>query len=187
MASGILPNGSFPADEDRHEFGTWLSGFTDGEGCFHLGWIVSKRFRPNPNATFVIALRRDDEPILATIQSFWQCGRLYRSHRTMRGKKNFVSIYSVQRIDELARVIVPHFERFRLRAKKRLDYLIWKEAVNLIIHRDRSGLRRYWKDDEYVRFTSLHDALKEQRQIDAPPSSIPPPLPAEEDFPLFQQ
>lgn len=174
MSKATLPIPSFPDTIDRFRYGDWLAGFTDGEGCFHLGFVTSKRFRPSPQATFVIALRRDDQAVLERIQSYWQVGRLYLSHRTLKNKKHFVTIYSVQTAADLANVVVPHFERHPLASKKAGDFLIWKRAVALLASRSRRGRGpdgKYslgWTDEEIARFTTLHDALKAHRILKMP-------------------
>lgn len=47
------------------EFGNWLAGFTDGEGCFT---VEAYRGRASHSCSFTIALRVDDKSILDECQ-----------------------------------------------------------------------------------------------------------------------
>lgn len=185
----------FPSNIDRDRFGDWLSGFTDGEGCFILQWNhrrKKKRTRATPEASFVLALRQDDTPILQLIQSFFGRGRFYINvHRTSGLNTRPQLRLVLNRSCDLVAVVIPHFERHPLRAKKARDFVLWKEGV-LLIHqasaRPKSGPRRNgqaarrYTDAEYARFGELVNTLREQRRFEAPPVPIPQPSP---DAPLF--
>jgi LAGLIDADG endonuclease len=122
------PSLSFASDRDRDAFGHWLAGFCDGEGCFILSWRRSPR-SVTGIAKFVIAPRDDDRPILEEIRAFLGCGTVHaRFHHA--GKPQ--SRISVPRVDDLANVVIPTFERFHLRAKKSRDFHIWCRGVRLI-------------------------------------------------------
>jgi LAGLIDADG DNA endonuclease family protein len=175
----------FPADIDLAYFGAWLSGFTDGEGCFNL-YFTSHN---TPGAAFTIALRQDDDAVLRLIQSFWGCGRLYLNSRITVGKRVFTAQYSVNVVPDLARILVPHFQRFPLFAKKSRDYLIWKEGIALICSRERRGkdkngqFGKRWTDEEKSQFAILYHSLKTQREFDTStahrftyPAATQPPL-----------
>ena len=184
---------AFPADEDRTEFGAWLSGFCDGESCFQLNWRVRDKSNPrdNPVASFTINLRSDDSAILSLIRSFWQCGTLHAKSRCVfygrNGREQEGSpqtVYHVRAIPHLVGILVPHFDRFRLRAKKANDFRIWREGVVLLGSRERRGYgSNGWTPTELAHFTALYDALKTQRVYNAPPTE--PPTPPEDDCPLF--
>src|SRR4051812_7934166 len=95
----------FPNHIDRNRFGDWLTGFTDGEGSFVLGFYKpSKRYvHYHAVAYFRIKLRNDDLEILKRIRSFWQCGNLDENVR--RGDKipnaKPTAVYTVTSVPEL--------------------------------------------------------------------------------------
>lgn len=184
----ILP---FPDDIDREAFGHWLSGFTDGEGSF----TVNIR-RKNPKGSyrgcctpmFSITLREDDEEVLQSIRSYWQCGNITR--RPGRGNDNPQSRYYAFKFDHLAKIIVPHFDHYPLRAKKARDFAIWREIV-LFAYRI-SGRRRKWRsvrgtgtlpvwtDEELDHAAALSRVLKEQRHYRSAAIELPAwPAPVE--------
>lgn len=58
--------------------------------------------------------------------AFLKCGRIsVTKTRSVR--------YEVSDVRDLSERIVPFFERYSLRAKKRLDFKLWKEALRILI------------------------------------------------------
>lgn len=183
----------FPSDIDRDYFGAWLSGFTDGEGCFGLMRASSKP--TDPKTVFSIKLRRDDGAVLYLLQSFWQCGRIYLTeNKSLVAGVNPSVTFSVGRLHDHLRVVIPHFEKYPLLAKKRRDFTIWKQGV-LLKHevscrpiRSRgynAGHLPRWTKEELEYFSSLIVSLKEQRKYDADVIS-PKELPKSDEPYLFQ-
>lgn len=172
----------FPADIDRERFGNWFSGWTDGEGCFFAGVYPKKGTSGNPlyayRVDFQFGQRVDDESILLEIQSFLQCGYVFRvpppKHSRAGWPRNaqLQARFRVNRIDELHGIIIPTFERWPLRSKKRRDFEIWKECVHLswaVSRRKRKtayhGRLPSWTSSERARFSDLSDLLRKQRDL----------------------
>jgi hypothetical protein len=177
--------------EDRDAFGNWLGGFVAGEGSFILS--MASRRRPTPYAKFVIALRDDDRPILEEIRDFFGCGTLHsRIHKGDNPQFRLV----VSRAEDLMATIVPFFERYPIRAKKRRDFPIWARGVELVYrvacrpmsslgHR---GFRTRWTDREIAEFLAIAGHLNGQRRYGAPETAPPAPtivVPRERVLPLF--
>jgi hypothetical protein len=188
-AQSIAP---FPADIDRDAFGHWLSGFVDGEGCFRLAFVEQvNKGRPTPDAVFSILLRADDLPILQLIQSYFGTCRIYSTRYSKNPNANPAFKLTTTNISDTSNAIVPHFERYPLRAKKARDFEIWKRGVafiSSIVTRPKTGGTwqrggRRWSDAELEHFTALCVALKAQREFKAP--VIPLPLPTDDSMPLF--
>ena len=104
------------------DFGNWLAGFTDGEGNFSA--------TDNHSACFRINLREDDKPILEEIKEQLGCGRIFfldksRYNSNQRDQYQF----TVSSLYDLIHIIIPFFDLFDLRAKKKSDYLRWREKV----------------------------------------------------------
>ncbi len=175
-ANSITP---FPTDIDRLYFGSWLSGFTDGEGCFCLFYNTDPRYRSKtPVATFHIKLRKDDTSALLLVQSYLLCGSI--QHGKARPPSKPQTTFFVSKISDHINTIIPHFERFPLLAKKREDFALWRRGVELIHtvtqrpHRflnDPScsfgGGKRHisrWTEEDYNKFNDIQDALHEQRE-----------------------
>ncbi len=149
--------------EDK-SFGHWVSGFTDGEGCFYLGASKKGVFL----VKFELRLRRDDSDILAEIHRFFGVGHLDMSCMNNGFEQ---TAFRVHKISDVVRVIIPHFDAFPLRSKKRRDYATWREAAmlyNSVQVRARAGRRvrgeRRWLEHEAAEFLRLRAELQESRR-----------------------
>lgn len=177
----------FPSDINRDYFGAWLSGFTDGEGSF----ILYLNNNAVPYAKFTIKLRRDDKNILRLIQSYFGCGTLCDTRNT--GGRDYsanrcpCTVFNVYSIIDLVNVIIPHFNRFTLLAKKASDFRLFKKAVELIytVHcRSQSGRGRgkgktpKWTEQERSDYHDIQNSLREKREYRADLLPIKDSLPA---------
>ena len=104
----------------------WVVGFVDGEGCFHvsinrhprmpIGWQVLPEFR--------IVQHERDESVLRNLQQFFQAGKVVVNHGARKELR-------IRRLNELQQV-VSFFSRYSLRTKKKRDYEIFKEILELM-------------------------------------------------------
>jgi hypothetical protein len=193
MGKQIIP--AFPEDVNRDDFGHWLSGFTDAEASFILReQLFKKRNRFYYFAYYRITLRDDDEATLRLIRSYWQCGNLHNAtnQRSKIPNAKPTATYAVNRVADLVRVVVPHFERFPLMAKKRNDFSVWRRGVMLMDSVQKRRMRHFqghapgyyggtfpkWTESEREQFRSIAAELRGQRQYPGetafePPSSKP--------------
>lgn len=94
----------------------FITGFTDGEGCFYLqvfeydknknGWRVK--------IVFNIILHSKDLVFLKCIQNYFKVGKI-----TKHGLKSLQ--FRVSSIKDLA-IIIDHFEKYPLHTQKRIDF-----------------------------------------------------------------
>lgn len=173
------PIPSFPADIDRTAFGHWLSGFVDGEGCFRLvSQSYPNRISPTFKASFTICLRDDDQTVLGLIRSFLGCGQIYLSappSGLTRNSKPRAS-FTVSPLPHHMEIIIPHFRRFPLLAKKSRDFEVWVRGVELI-HRvslrprvslgGKGGSLPKWLAEERAEFLGLIATLTHLREYSA--------------------
>jgi hypothetical protein len=140
-------------------FGHWLAGFIDGEGCF----ILSPTGHGYFYARFHIKVRDDDADIILQAYEAPGLGNVYyRPHKN--STSNPAIVWQIQKQSE-CRQFVKFLERFPLRAKKKRDFEIWKEALGELQQnsRDRPKLRylneklkfirRYRPDDDEPVYT----------------------------------
>lgn len=119
----------------------FVTGFTDGEGCFivsiikdnkyKLGWRVICRFE--------ISLNNKDLDLLKKIKSYFGVGNIY-----FTGKDNTSIQYRIESASDLV-VIINHFDKYPLITKKLGDYLLFKQAFELIQgkqHLTEEGLKK---------------------------------------------
>lgn len=76
---------------------------------------------------FKITLHSRDLLLLRKIHSFFGIGIV--GERNTRDQV----YYSVQFARDIAKVIIPHFDKYPLITKKRADYLLFKQAINIIL------------------------------------------------------
>jgi len=79
-------------------------------------------------ATFVIGLHQKDRALLELIQSSWSVGKIYIQSKCMLH-------YRIQSIKEL-QVIIDHFDKYPLITQKLSDYILFKQAVELIKNKE---------------------------------------------------
>lgn len=148
----------------------WVTGFADAESNFSLkmskkstsksGWTVKPEFR--------IELHSRDTLLLRKIQSFFGIGII-----SERVDRNIV-VYSVQSTRDIINVILPHFDKYSLITQKKADYLLFKQAVNLLnlkAQSDIEGVRKIVSIKASIN-RGLSDTLKTQF-----PTVLPAPRP----------
>lgn len=180
----------FPDDIDRDYFGAWLSGFTDGEGCFFLGTDEGGKhlFRH-----FDLKLRADDLQVVCRIQSYWRTGHVRVEENNPGSKDKPQARYRATALPSLVEIIVPHFHRFPLQAKKARDFVLWEQGVRLCFEANqrkrRMGYRRgrlpNYTREERTRFLELVAALREQREFHHGGIPLAPLAQPVEYLPLF--
>ena len=150
--------------------GDYVAGFVDGEGCFALKFRRDVRHdRKNKpvyyywSIEFAIVLKSDDIDILEAIKDTLGCGRISINKRGM-------ARYSVSERSDLLNKIVPFFDEHKLRAKKRHDYELWKEAL-LVLEKNRQkredgkkGFSRIeWSKSDLDKLISIQESMKDYK------------------------
>ena len=108
----------------------WVTGFVDGEGCFHVSinrhprmtmqWQVLPEFR--------IVQHSRDEELLNEIRQFFCAGKVVVN----RGDRKELRI---RKLNEL-RTVVKFFERNQLRTRKSKDFELFSEILSSIERRE---------------------------------------------------
>lgn len=115
------------------DFGHWLAGFIDGEGCFYFHRSGAAFAPPQ----FQLKLRDDDRAILEECVERTGLGRIVIHKR--KGRSNPQVAWSIiKRADCVALVAI--LDRFPLRAKKSRDFAIWRQAVELWAVQKKTGV-----------------------------------------------
>lgn len=116
------------SDLTDREFWTWLAGFSDGEACFS---IKKGSPRSGYTADYMIVLRDDDWRVLDDIQK--RCGLGYLRFRpNIRGGHTQIC-WQVTGLPELRKLADGFRFGSGLFGKKRRDFLIWEQAIDLIL------------------------------------------------------
>ena len=105
---------------------SWVTGFTDAEGCFSVILTQLSNSKWRIIVSFEINLHIKDIAILYKIKEFFGVGSI-----TIRPEK-FICVYRVTKIEDLLNIIIPHFLLYPLNTQKYSDYLLWSEVVKLM-------------------------------------------------------
>ena len=103
---GADPNGKL--DRSPSELNPfYVTGFSDGEACFHLAIGVNPRYKIGyyVNPGFIISIHKKDEELLRKIQAFFGGIGVIKPSATSRNTVEF-------------RVILNHFDQYPLITKK---------------------------------------------------------------------
>jgi hypothetical protein len=102
----------------------YVTGFTDGEGCFYVGVSSNPRYKTayRVKAVFHIGVHIRDLALLKEIQLFFGVGTI--------SKLGAESVQFRVSGSENLKVIMNHFDKYPLLTNKQSDYLLFKQAVN---------------------------------------------------------
>ena len=135
----ISSKNAFGADNQQERLGMayWISGFTDGEGCFTVSVIRNSttRFGKQIFPEFVITQGAKSLKALERIQKFFGCGSIVLNKRYDNHHEHLYR-YCVRSISDLHSKIIPFFEQFPLQTYKRNDFLIFKKIISLMIRKE---------------------------------------------------
>ena len=134
----------------------YVTGFTDGEGCFFIGINSDPNYRTGyrVKAIFQIGLHIKDITLLEQIQLFFGVGKI-----TKLGPESVQ--FRISSIEDL-NFIISHFENYPLLTRKQYDYLLFKEAINLMKegkHLTLEGLNKIVSIKATLNGTELSDTL----------------------------
>jgi hypothetical protein len=117
----------------------WIVGFTDGEGCFHVGLNMNPKLRFGYQILpeFVLVQHERDLPLLHAVKTHFGCGIVRRVRYHLTGDLYVYRVRSTKHLDE---IIIPFFEKYALKTQKRLDFFFFKEMVRKLIKKDHLDL-----------------------------------------------
>ena len=141
----------------------WFVGICDAESNFLIR--VRKDNKGNTigfEFIFRIALHKDDKNALELIKTTLGCGKISLDRNTL--------VFSISKLDDIERVLIPIFEQFPLNSKKHLDYLDFKKAFFMFVNRKTSSLN---KQDLFRDIVHIKDNMNDKRvNFDLPEGHI---------------
>lgn len=152
----------------------YITGFSDGESSFIISILKNNNYKAGYVVVpiFSIHLHIKDYLLLEHIKNYFQVGSLRRSLKNNKTGNRSV-IYTVRSLKDITNNIIPHFDNYPLLTKKRADYLLFKEVVNLMNqgkHLTTDGLK------EILAYkASLNNGLNEtiKKEFDIIPAERP--------------
>ena len=127
MKQDVQYVGSHPKSESM-EFAWYVTGFTDGEGCFSVSFNRRAKLKTGIEVrpSFSLAQNKRSLEVLKQIHAYFGCGAIRFSKRDQMYK------YEVRSIGDLITRIIPHFQKYPLRTNKNRDFQIFAEVCDLI-------------------------------------------------------
>ena len=105
----------------------WITGFVDGEGCFHVGINshaeMTTGFQVLPE--FTVVQHERDVQVLHALKAHFGCGVV----RTNHGDR---MAYRVRGVKHLLEHIVPFFVKHPLKTRKNIDFLKFRDVLLLM-------------------------------------------------------
>ena len=125
----------------------YIAGFIDGEGSFVFFFSPRKDIKSGfeTRIDFQIELRIDDREILERIKETLGCGVIHVLNYE-RYKKWMPHVkYRISKINDLRNKLIPFLRKYPLHAKKRKNFEIFAEAVEIKWrkeHKTKEGIKR---------------------------------------------
>ena len=120
----------------------WVTGFCDGEGCFHVNLIENKKlkFGWRIEHRFTIVLHVKDKALLLDIQSYFGVGQIYK-----HGSESWqFRVHSSKELD----TIINYFKMYPLMTNKCSDlklFIMVHEIMRRKEHLTQEGTPPLWK------------------------------------------
>ena len=105
----------------------WITGFVDGEGCFHVGINPHEEMTAGYQVLpeFTVVQHERDAQVLFALKAYFGCGVV----RTNHGDR---MAYRVRGVKHLLERIVPFFVKHPLKTKKNVDFLKFRDVLILM-------------------------------------------------------
>ena len=128
----------------------------NNDGCFDLQFRKDTRHERTNSPTyyrwkaqFIVTSPKENIKILEKIKNDLDCGQVCISKEQAR--------FSVQKISDIAKTIVPFFKKNSLALKKKKDFELWSKAVE-IIQRNKGKCLTDWKKNELCSLMEIHNS-----------------------------
>ena len=111
----------------------WLTGFTDGEGCFSISIFKNRTLKSGYQVfpEFVLTQGAKSLDTLEEIKDFFGCGRIYENKRYDNHRESLYR-YCVRNKTDLIQKICPFFNKYTLQTAKKIDFELFKQGLEII-------------------------------------------------------
>ena len=110
------------------DFNSFISGFVEGEGCFCTSFNRRAKMKTGVEIrpSFSISQNKRNLPLFKLIHEHFGCGGIRFSKKDQSFK------YEIRSIKEIAKVIIPFFDKNPLMGIKKDDFVKFKEICLMI-------------------------------------------------------
>jgi hypothetical protein len=134
----------------------WVVGFTDGEGCFHVGINthpdMKTGFQVLPE--FTVVQHQRDVQLLHALKAFFGCGVVRKNHGDRMA-------YRVRSLEHLLKQICPFFVAHPLKSKKNVEFRKFRRICLLMeqrAHLSAEGIEEIRRIASQMNRGSLRDS-----------------------------
>ncbi|MFA6190074.1 MAG: LAGLIDADG family homing endonuclease [Candidatus Staskawiczbacteria bacterium] len=131
-----------------------ISTIVNNDGCFDLQFRKDARHDRTGSPTyyrwkaqFVVTSPLSKIKILEKIKKEFNCGEISTSKDQAR--------FSVQKIDDLSKIVISFFKKNPLSDKKKKDFELWLKAVEILKNNKGKNLST-WKKNEICSLIEIH-------------------------------
>ena len=102
----------------------WITGFVDGEGCFHVGINANSEMKAGFQVLpeFTVVQHERDVQVLHALKAYFGCGVVRVNHAERMA-------YRVRSAKHLQQIIVPFFMKHPLKTKKNVDFRKFRQVL----------------------------------------------------------
>jgi len=110
----------------------WLLGFIEAEGNFYVTVTPNKTSKLGYRVitNFSIAQNAVERPVLVAIQKYFGCGSIVEKKHKFDNRKLMLE-YRITGMKDINNILIPFFENHKLITTKLLDYLDFKEIMEI--------------------------------------------------------
>ena len=118
--------------KDKRISGEYFAGFTDGEGCFYVGFSKRKDLPLNWQVIteFHLSQNPGGKNILEAFQKRIGCGYIKLNHPKNPKDKSWVLI--VKNRKDLCTRLIPFFKKYPIHSSKNNDFQIFVQVLDII-------------------------------------------------------
>ena len=128
----------------------YIVGFVDGEGSFNISFKIRTDYANRIQVYPSFNISQKEKNILVWIQNQFGCG-------TIRNRGDGVYYYEVHNHEELIEKIIPFFEKYKLKTKKKKAFEIFSKTIEII-----SSKELEWEDIKNI--YNLREEIKVGRK-----------------------
>ena len=159
--------------QERLKTEGWITGYTDGEGCFTVSIVRNKRskFGWQVFPEFVITQGEKSLRSLEFLKDWFDCGNIFVNKRYDNHNENLYR-YCIRSIKDLAEKIIPFFDRNPLKTSKKKDFDKFRRVILMMYsqrHLRKSGLIKIAKLASEMNRRILSKALRILRDYTSDP------------------
>lgn len=106
----------------------WISGFTSGDGCFHVSIYKSSTTKTGYGVVLILQLaqHKRDILLLKSLITYLGCGRVEEN------EKYSTAYYVVSKFDDILEKVIPFFDKHQIEGVKSSDYQIFKKIALML-------------------------------------------------------